>query len=322
MRRAISRRMKNDHGLAYDPADEILITTGATMGVYVAVLSVVDPGDEVLIFDPVYDPYPTVVRMAGGVPVRLEAVERDGHFSVSSRSLRRALTQRTSAIIINNPWNPTGTVMTLDELMGLAELAEEHDLVLISDEIYEKVTYDDRVHVPLASVSPEARDRTITLNSFSKTYAMTGWRLGYNLAPPSLTEAMLAISSQMSRSAATFIQAAGVAALDGSQQEVGKMVTDYQSRRRLVSESFRDAGLTGFSPPEGTFFAFVDVRPYGMSSDEMTEHLMQTAGVVTLPGSAYGSAGEGFIRLSFAYSEETVREGITRIATALARLTE
>ncbi len=320
LRQAVANRLWRDFELSIDSDDEVIITTGATMGIYLAIQAIIDPGDEVIIFNPVYDPYPIVVRMAGGVPTQVPTQEQNGHFSVFREVIEGALTERSKAILINNPWNPTGSVMSTDELLSLVDLAETYDLILIADEIYEKITFDGHKHHGLASLSTEARARTITVNSFSKTYAMTGWRLGYNIAPPAITRAMLRIAQQFSRSAATFVQFAGVAALDGPQDAVDLMVNAYARRRELVTHSLSHIDVMTFHPPEGTFFALVDVRPFRKSSQSVADYLLEQANVVTIPGSVYGLAGEGYIRLSFAYQEDTLHRGIEAIVRALGQL--
>ncbi len=320
LRRAVAARMERDFALSFDPKREVLITTGATMGIYLAVMAVVNPGDEVILFDPTYDPYPTVVQMAGGIPIRLAAHSNgDGHFAVERIQLERVISKRTKAILINNPWNPTGTVMTEAELATLVKLADAHNLVLIADEIYEKFTFDGRTHHPLAAISPAARERTITINSFSKTYAMTGWRIGYNLAPPDFAEAMLRIAEQFSRSAATFTQHAALEALNGTQEPTSQMMATYAERRELITRTLRAAGLT-FSPPEGTFFALLDVRRYEKDAVSMADYLLEHAHVVTIPASVYGTAGEGFLRLSFAYHQDNVQRGLNALLRALSEL--
>ena len=320
LRSAVASRMLRDFGEEVDPDGEVLITDGASMGLFLATQAVIDVGDEVILFNPVYDPYPSVVRMAGGVPVSVVAEEKNGHFTASVHAIERALTKRTRAILLNNPWNPTGTVLAEDEIRDLVSLAEAYDLVLIADEIYEKIVFDGRTQVQLASVSPQARRRTITVNSFSKTYAMTGWRLGYNIAPPALTEAMLRISQQCSRSATTFVQFAGVAALNGPQDAVDLMIQTYEHRRDLVTQILEGTAGLAVHPPEGTFFFLVDMRQFGMNSQDMAQYLLEHARVVTVPGGVYGSAAEGYIRLSFAYSEDSLRRGCSAIVRALEHL--
>lgn len=320
LRRAIAGRVGRDFGLLRDPEEEVLVTTGATMGLYIALFALINPGDEVILLDPIYDPYSTLVRLAGGSPIRIEASVKEGRFSVSSQDLENAATKRTKAILINNPWNPTGSVMTPEEISVLVDYAEAHDLILICDEIYEKIVFDDRKHYNLAASSPLARKRTVTVNSFSKTYAMTGWRLGYNLAPPPLTQAMLHIAQQFSRSAASFVQHAGVAALNGPQEAVDKMVDHYARRRERITKLISHSDLHAGRPPEGTFFYFLDIRKYGMDAQSLADLLMEQSGVVTVPGSLYGPAGEGFLRISFAYSEDTLQRGLEALIRFFQRL--
>jgi len=319
MRQAVANRIKRDFGLTLDPSAEVIITTGATQGLHIALQTVINPGDEVIIFDPVYDPYPSLVRMAGGVPVRLPARAQNGHFLVSTESIMAVISQNTKAILLNNPWNPTGTVMTKEELSTLVEIAEAHNLLLIVDEIYESIVFDNHLHHHLQAISPAARARTITINSFSKTYAMTGWRLGYNIAPPDLTQAMVRITQQISRSAATFVQHAGIAALKGPQDPVQQMNRTYARRRQLVHEYLNQL-KPQFQQPEGTFFALLDIRPYGKKSQEMADYLLDKARVVTVPAHLYGNAGEGFIRLSFATSDSALIAGLTAIVETLNEL--
>ena len=320
LRRAVARRMQRDFGIDPDPDREVMVTSGATMGLYIAIQAVIESGDEVLLFDPIYDPYPTIVRAAGGIPIRIPAEAIGGHFSVQSRDIESCISSRTKAILINNPWNPTGSVLRSSELNDLVNLAEDRDLVLISDEIYEMIVFGPHRHLNLASLSTEGYARTITVNSFSKTYAMTGWRLGYNIAPEELTIAMLRVAQQFSRSAATFVQLAGVAALEGPQDCVTSMVDTYARRRELVSAVLSDLGSSVFYPPEGTFFVFVDIRPFGLDSQDMADYLLKQANVVCVPGDAYGPGGEGYIRLSFAYSEATLQRGLTAVVEALGDL--
>lgn len=320
LRRAVADRMWRDFAMLVDPQTEVIITTGATMGLYIAIQAVLNPGDEVIIPDPVYDPYPTVIKMAGGAPVRVAAQAHEGHFMIARETIEAALTNKTKAILVNNPWNPAASVMTREELHDLIEVAEAHNLILFVDEIYEKIIFGKFIHINLASLSPQARVRTITINSFSKTYAMTGWRLGYNVAPRHLTQAMLRISQQLSRSAATFIQYAGVAALEGPLDSVTSMVNTYKQRRDLITQGLGGIRGMSFFPPEGTFFVMLDVRSFMEDSESMADYLLDQARVVTVPGNVYGQHGEGYIRLSFACDEETLNQAIEGMVKTLERL--
>lgn len=319
LRSAVARRYGSDYGLHLDPDEEVLITTGATTGLYIAVMALVDPGDEVILPDPVYDPYSSLIRAAGGTPVWIRGEQNEGHFTMPLEQVRAAMTDATKAVLINNPWNPTGTVVSEAELQQLLDLAASAGIILIVDEIYENIVFDSHAHHSIASLAKPAGAPYILVNSLSKTYAMTGWRLGYNIAPPILTQAMRRILEQLSRSAAMFVQDAGVAALEGSQDPTDRMRQVYQHRRDLILERLQPVWPVEITPPMGTFFYFLDVRPFAMTSAQTVEYLMREAHVVTVPGSAYGSGGEGFIRISFAYDEDTLVEGAQSIARALGK---
>lgn len=323
LRQAIAEKMASRNGLDPAPApDDVLVTTGATEGLFTALQALLNPGDEVLLVEPVYDVYHSAIALCGGVPVGVPA-ERDGDRLVYPRErLAAAVSPRTRALLLNNPWNPTGTVMRRDELDFIASLAMEHDLILIADEIYEEIVYEPAAHLSLASLGPEVCERTITLNSLSKTYAMTGWRLGYIVAPPAWTQAMYLALQQWSRGPATFIQHAGIAALSGPQDCVAEMRAEYQRRRQQVlGVQFRAAALR-WLPPEGGFFALLDVSDLGRRSDEVADELLHVEEVVVMPGSAYGEAGEGLLRVSFAVSPAALEPGLGRLQAGLQRLSQ
>jgi aspartate/methionine/tyrosine aminotransferase len=320
LRHAIAERMLRDFGMSLNPDEEVIVTSGATMGFYIAIQAIVNPGDEVILLDPVYDPYRSVISMSGGVPIYLPTIPENGHFFVPPESILKAISSNTKAILINNPWNPTGSVMTFEELQTLINIADAHSLILIVDEIYEHLVFEGHQHHCLASISPQARDRTITINSFSKTYAMTGWRLGYNIAPPNLTNAMLRVAHQFSRSATNFVQHAGVSALRESQAATQTMVQTYSQRRDNLTKKLSELKSSDLQPPEGTFFYFVDIRSYGQDSQNISDYLLNQAHVVTIPGNVYGPGGEGYIRLSFAYDETVLEKGVSAIVKALNKL--
>lgn len=320
LRQAIADRMLRDFEMSLNPDEEIIVTTGATMGIYIAIQAIVDPGDEVILFDPIYDPYRSVISMTDGVPVYVPAKSEHGHFFVPIDSISKVISPNTKAILVNNPWNPTGSVMTLEELHAIIELAVQHNLIIIVDEIYEHLVFEEHQHHCLASISPQAKERTITINSFSKSYAMTGWRLGYNIAAPQLTKAMLSVAHQFSRSATNFVQHAGVSALSDSQEATQTMVKTYAQRRDYLTEKLSALESANPHPPEGTFFYFVDVRSYGKDSQSIADYLLNQAHVVTIPGSVYGPGGEGYIRLSFAYDETVLEKGLDAIVPALNNL--
>jgi aspartate aminotransferase len=320
LRQAVAAKLARDNGLTYDPAHEVLVTDGATCGIATALAAIVEPGDEVLIPDPIYDAYASPIALWGGTPVGVRATIRDGRFAIELEAWLSRITPRTRVVLLNTPWNPVGTVFTPDELRDVLGLAEAHDLVVLSDEIYETLVYDGRRHVAPASLSEEARARTILVNSLSKTYAMTGWRVGYVAATAERIRAMLLVLQQSSRGPATFVQDAAAAALSGDQECVHAMAAEYQARRDFVLDRLR--GIPKVEPltPEGGLFVMVDVRGLGPTSDEVRRRLLREAGVVVIHGAAYGPGGEGTLRVSFAAGGETLDRGLERLRDGLIRL--
>lgn len=310
LRRAVAERLKADHALDVDPEQEVLITSGGTAGMYIALQAVIEAGDEVLLPDPIYDPYPNQVRVLGGVPVFVRAEEQDGHFSLTREALERAVTPRTRALILNTPWNPTGSVLNSTELSSIGAFAVEHGLVIIVDEIYEKLVYGDHKHVCLAALAEAYRDHVITVNSFSKTYAMTGWRLGYNFARPKFVRAMHLYYQHFSRGSAAFVQQAGIEALNGPQDCVSEMVAAYSARRQLMVDLISEINGINCLAPEGSLFCLVDARATGYSSEALAQYLVRDWGLLTVPGSYYGASLEGYLRLSFSYAEDDIERGI------------
>jgi aspartate/methionine/tyrosine aminotransferase len=322
LRHAVAEALERDHGLTYDADREILVTDGATLGLSIALAALVGPGDEVLRPDPVYDAYDSPIALWGARPVPIASSLRGGRFAFGADDLRRAAGPSVRAVLINTPWNPVGTVLARDELAGVAEFAAGRDLTVVSDEIYESLVYDGRRHVPLAAVSDAARARTVLVNSLSKTYAMTGWRVGYVAGTAEVIAAMTLVLQQSSRGPATFVQDAAAAAVRSDQSCVRQMAAEYQGRRDLVVE--RLGGIPGVSPvvPEGGLFVMVDVRGLGLPSDEVRASLLHEAGVVVIHGSAYGPGGEGTIRISFAAGGATLERGLERLREGLLRLSE
>lgn len=321
LRRAVAEKLKRDNGLTYDPDREILITDGATAGIAVALGALVNPGDEVLLPDPIYDAYYSPISLWGGQAVAVASMRGQGRFTFDRPTLERSLTPKTRALLINTPWNPVGTVLTREELQVVVEFVLAHDLFLISDEIYENLIYDGREHVSLAALSLEARKGTIVVNSLSKTYAMTGWRVGYCAAPAEVIDALFLLWQQFSRGPATFVQDAATCALRASQDGVRKMNAEYQQRRDLVVSRLQ--GIPGVTPliPEGGLFVMVDVSGLKKSSDEIRRSLLHEAGVVVIHGAAYGPGGEGTLRVSFAAGGELLNRGLERLREGLLRIT-
>lgn len=320
LRDAVALKVKRDNALVYDPATEILITTGATLGIHTALMALVSDGDGVLIPDPVYDAYQSPILLAGGViqPVRASIVQ--DRFVLTRDALEAAATPSSRVLILNSPWNPAGTVFGSTELWEIGEFVLRRHMTVISDEIYEAVVYDGHRHISPASLSPEMRSSTVLVNSLSKTYAMTGWRVGYCAAPASLLSAMLLVLQQSSRGPATFIQDAAAVALTGPQDAVEEMRREYAVRRACVLAALDGLPRVRALPPEGGFFVMVDVRSTGIPSNEVRRRLLRDHGVAVVHGSAYGPGGEGTLRVSFASGGSILTDGLERLRQGLSNL--
>jgi aspartate aminotransferase len=321
LRQAVAERLNRDRGLTYHPGREILVTDGATLGISAALAALVQPGDEVLLPDPIYDAYGSVIALWGARPVAVRATVKAGRFTLERAALEASLTPRTRVLLLNTPWNPVGTVLTTAELREVLEFADARNLFLISDEIYETLVYDGRCHVSPAALPGDARSRTVVVNSLSKTYAMTGWRVGYCAGPADVIAAMLLVLQQSSRGPATFVQDAAAVALRSSQSCVQQMTAEYQGRRdRVVSQL---GGIPRVEPlvSDGGLFVMVDVRTLGIPSDSVRRFLLREAGVVVIHGSAYGPGGEGTLRVSFAAGGQTLEQGLKLLREGLLRLT-
>lgn len=317
LRRAVAQRLERDHGLSYDPDREILITDGATGGLCAALGTLLQPGDEVLLPDPIYDAYAGPIELWGGKTVSVSSTIVAGRFTFEQAAMEKAWSPRTRLILINSPWNPTGTVLMREELQTVMRFAAAKDLFVISDEIYETLVYDGKKHISPASLTSEARQRTLLVNSLSKTYAMTGWRVGYCAGPAWLIEAMLLVWQQSSRGPATFVQNAALCALSLGPNHYREMAAEYQKRRDLVVKSLQ--GIPGVTPlvPEGGLFVIVDVGGLGKSSDDVRRYLLHHAGVVLIHGAAYGPGGEGTLRVSFAAGGAILERGLEKLRQGL-----
>lgn len=320
LREAVARKLERDNQLRYDPAREILVTTGATFGIHAALTAVLNPGDEVLLPEPVYDAYHSPIVLAGGAVRTVPAVIENRRFTLRAEAVDNACTPRTRMLLLNTPWNPVGTVFARHELEQIAGVVERRGLILLSDEIYEAITYGGKKHLSPAALSPGLRERSILVNSFSKTYAMTGWRAGFCAAPASITQAMFLVLQQSSRGPATFVQDACTEALNGSQECVEQMRQQYAERRQALLDGLADIKGCRILPPEGGFFAMADVRDFGVPSNEVRQRLMRDHGVVVAHGSAYGPSGEGTLRISFATGGETLARGLERLRAGLTAL--
>ncbi len=319
-REAVAVKLARDNGVRYDPGTEVLATTGATLGLACALTALVSEGDEVLLPDPIYDAYHSPIALAGGRSAAVRATIVNDRFEITPEALEAAVTPATRVVLLNTPWNPVGTVFRRHELAAIAAFVLRHDLLLISDEIYETIVFDGHEHICPASLSPELRARTVVVNSLSKTYAMPGWRVGYCAAPAAITQAMFLVLQQWSRGPATFVQDAAAAALTGSQEPTRQMQRAYAARRAQVITALSGLPRVRVLSPEGGFFAMVDVRATGRSSNDVRLYLLEQHGVVVAHGSAYGPGGEGTLRVSFASGGDNLARGLERLRAGLASL--
>ncbi|WP_114570224.1 aminotransferase [Exiguobacterium flavidum] len=315
LRREISSYMKT-FGASYRPEDEIIVTTGASEGLDLAFRALVDPGDEVLVVEPAFVSYGPLIELAGGVAVPVSCAPEDG-FTVQAETIEAAITERTKAIIFCFPSNPTGSVMSRDQLADLALIAKKHDLWVISDEIYAELSYEEKA--TCFATLPGMQERTIIINGFSKAFAMTGWRLGFTCAPPDVTRAMLKVHQYGMMCAPTLVQFAGIEALRSRERTVPPMVKSYRQRRNYFVKALNDTGLPTHLPG-GAFYAFPYVGHTGLSSEEFAENLLMTERVAVVPGNVFGTSGEGYVRASYASSMEHLQEAIRRIDRFMAQL--
>ncbi len=316
LRELISTYENEGVGIDYDPAKEILVTTGVSEGIDLAIRAITDPGDEVLIVEPSYVSYKPCVIMAGGEPVSV-STRLENDFKVRKEDLEKYITPRTRAIIMNYPNNPTGSIMTQKDLEEVADVAVEHDLMVISDEVYEKLTYEGK-HVSIAALNG-MRDNTILLNGFSKAFAMTGWRLGYACGNDEVIEAMMKIHQYTMLCAPITAQMGAIEALKSGQPEMLEMVKEYNRRRRVIVKGFNDLGMSCFEP-KGAFYAFPSIRSTGLTSEKFAERLLFEEGVVVVPGNVFGESGDGHLRCSYAASMENIKEALGRMARLLDKI--
>ncbi|MER6563750.1 pyridoxal phosphate-dependent aminotransferase [Streptomyces sp. NPDC001027] len=315
--RAVAAKLAEDNGVVVDAATDVVVTPSAKHALFAALVTVLDPGDELLVPTPSWVSYTEMARLIGARPVQVALDGADG-FRITAQVLERHVSARTKALLVNSPNNPTGRSLTAEEAALIARFAQEHDILLISDEIYEKILYGGRRHVSLAA-QPDCAERTITVNGFSKGYAMTGWRLGYAAGPTDLMAQLVKVQQHTVGCTASFVQRGGLAALSGSQKPVAWMAAQYAARRDLVVRGLNSLPGVSCSPPDGAFYAFADVRGTGFAdSAAFARWLLREAAVAVMPGSAFGPGGEGFVRLSFAASPETLQTALDRMARALA----
>lgn len=305
----ICRYLERSCGVSYDYNKECLVTVGGSEAIDIAFRAMLDPGDEVLIPQPSFVSYLPCVQLAHGVPVVIELEEKD-NFKLTRQKLLDAVTDKTKVLVLPFPNNPTGAVMTKEDLADIADVIVEKDLFVLSDEIYGELTYDGR-HVTIASF-PGLKERTILINGFSKSYAMTGWRLGYGAGPKEIIEQMIKVHQFAIMSAPTTSQYAAIEALRNGDEDVKRMREAYDQRRRFLLKEFNEIGLSCFEP-FGAFYVFPSVRKLGMTSDEFATRLLQQEKVAVVPGTAFGPCGEGYLRISYAYSIEDLKKALERI---------
>jgi len=315
LREETCRYLNKRHGLNYDPYGEVLITVGVSEALDLAMRAIINPGDEVIMPDPYYVAYDSCVLLADGVPVKVPTKPEEG-FEISAGEIEKRITPSTKAILLGYPSNPTGAVMTREKLLEIADVARRHNLIVISDEIYERLVYG----VPFTSFAslPEVKEFTILLGGFSKAYAMTGWRVGYAVAPREIIAAMTKIHQYTIMSAPTMAQVAAIEALKNGEDDVLEMVADYNRRRLFIVKGFCEIGLPCHEP-KGAFYAFPAITSTGMTSERFSEELLKEEKVAVVPGSAFGKCGEGYVRCCYATSLAELEEALTRMGRFVKR---
>lgn len=317
LRKEIAKWETEHHGVQYD-ADEVLVTVGVGEATYASMAAFLEDGDEVLVPNPVWLNYIHVPSSLGAVPVTYNLKE-ENNYQIDMEELASKITDRTKMIVIVNPSNPTGGVLSRETLEKLSQLAIKNDLLVVADEIYSQLVYDDTKHVSIASL-PGMKERTITLGGFSKAYSMTGWRLGYMCAPRGIIAACVRVHQYTITCASSFVQEAAVTALRDCADDVEAMRQEYQRRKDYAVKAFNEIDGISCNDPQGAFYIFVNVKSLGMSSMEVAEYFLEEAKVAMVPGSAFGSEGEGYLRLSYACSYEDLQEAIRRIKDAVEKL--
>lgn len=315
LRKEISAYLKRKYSTLYDPDTEIIVTVGASEGIDLALKTVIEPGDEVIIPEPSFVAYRGCVSSSGGTPVSLPLREKN-KFKLIPKELDEAINKKTKAVIIPFPNNPTGSVMTGDELGELVKVLEKHDIIIISDEIYSELTYGFEFRS--LGTFPSIRDRLVLVNGFSKSHAMTGWRLGYVCADSRLLSHMFKVHQYALMCAPTSAQYAGIEALRNCDDEVRLMVEEYDRRRRFILDGVRGMGLKCFEP-QGAFYIFPNITSTGLTSDEFCEGLLKEEKVLVVPGTAFGESGEGFVRATYASSMDNIKEALERMKRFLGR---
>ena len=315
LKEEISKWNKRKYNLDYSP-ENIIVTCGGSEAIDIALRACINPGDEVIILEPNYVCYEPDIILAGGVAIKIK-LKNENEFRLTPEELEEVITDKTKILLINYPNNPTGAIMTKEDLEKIAEVIKKHDLLVISDEIYSELTYSGN-HYSIGAL-PDMRDRTITINGFSKAFSMTGWRLGYVMGPKAIMDQMKKIHQFVIMCSPTISQYAGIEALKNGDGDIEKMKKEYDKRRKYLLKEFDRLGLPCFEP-RGAFYIFPDIRKYRMTSEEFATDLLEKEHVVVVPGTAFGDSGEGFVRISYAYSLDALKEAVRRIEKYIGSL--
>jgi aspartate/methionine/tyrosine aminotransferase len=317
LRETIARKLKEENNIVVDPYSEIFVSVGAMQGIFNAILHLVDPGDEVIVLNPGYDYY-SQIALFGGVAVRVPVYEKN-NFKVDPDDVKKAITDKTKLIIINTPSNPTGAIFDKESLNELSKIAQYHGVLVLSDEPYEKIIFDDKKHVSIGSLDG-MKDLTISIYTLSKTFAMTGWRVGYVVASKVIIDEMEKLMEHMVSGVTAVSQRAALAAIRGPEASVNKMVMEYQKRRNILCEGLNGIDGVKCVLPEGSFYAFPNFSSLGMTSWDLAKYLLKEYRVATIPGSIFGDRGEGYLRISFATDTRILKEAVSRIKAGINSL--
>lgn len=319
LRKAVADFYKNQYHVSYNHEDEVMITVGGSEGIDMCLRALINEGEEVLVVEPSFVCYKPIVEMCGGKVVTIETKD-ENNFRLTAEELENAITDKTKLLVLPYPNNPTGAVMRKDDLVSVAKVIKDKNLFVLSDEIYSELTYGDQKHVSIASISG-MKERCVVINGFSKTYSMTGWRLGYALGPAPVIKQMTKLHQFAIMSAPTNSQYAAIDAIVNGNEDIARMRDDYDMRRRFTVNAFREIGLDCFEP-EGAFYIFPCIKSTGLSSEEFCEKLILSKRVAVVPGNAFGDCGEGFIRVSYCYSIDNIKEAVRRIGEFIKELGE
>lgn len=311
LRKAVAKRLHDKNSIFVDPEKEIIITAGGMEALILCMMVLINPGDEVILSDPYWPNHPAQVKMCGGIPRLVKVYESDG-FIYNCDNIRKAINKNTKAILVNSPANPTGGVVDKETMKEIAKIAIENDLIVISDEVYQHFLYDGAEFVSISSFEG-MKERTVIIDSFSKTYAMTGWRVGYAAGPEEIIQNMIKLQENVVGCINTPTQYAAIEALEGTQEPLKRMIEKYAERRTLLIDGINKIPNLSCIKPKGAFYAFVNISKSKMKSEEFAVNLLKNTGVVVVPGSGFGEAGDEFIRMSYATSEENILEGLKRI---------